>query len=357
MIAAAPNHRVRAEESRRMKCARFSNLWCTGMLLVAFFLHQSMVFGQTASLDQARKEGEVVLYSTITVSAFDLLNRTLKEKYPFLNVRHIRLGPSQQLARIIQEYRASQFQVDVVYNNLLHLLYLKDAGVLGKYESPESKFMMKEAIDPDSCWIGGDIDILVTGFNAKMISRNEVPVSYDKYLESKYKGQMAINTNNPYGLVGMVSLRGEEQAIGYLKRLAQQSLRPVQGFTHMTNLMAAGEYPLALFGQVTKFEEMKEKGAPVDWLPGSPSFSTVGAYAVTRNAPHPAAARLLVDFFLSAQGQDMLSRTGKLPMRRGVSSHSKNIDRLLESGSLHTIKLARGFDKYAKIYRELIELR
>ena len=340
-----------------MKRVRLSNLWRVGMLVVAFSSHQSIVLGQTTSIEQARKEGEVVLYSTITVSAFDLLNRTLKEKYPFLNVRHIRLGPSQQLARIIQEYRANQIQVDVVYNNLLHLIYLKDAGVLGKYESPENRFMMKEAIDPDNSWIGGDIDILVTGFNTKLLSKSEVPLSYDKYLDPKYMGQMAINTNNPYGLVGMVSLRGEEQGIAYLKKLAQQNLRPVQGFTHMTNLLAAGEYPLALFGQVTKFDEMKEKGAPVDWAPGSPSFSTIGAYAVTRNSPHPAAARLLVDFFLSAQGQEVLARTGKLPMRRGVSSHSKNIDKLLESGSLHAIKLARGFDKYAKIYRELIELR
>jgi iron(III) transport system substrate-binding protein len=125
----------------------------------------------------------------------------------------------------------------------------------------------------------------------------------------------------------------------------------------MANLLAAGEYPIALMSQVTKIEELKEKGAPVDWVPNTPNFSTVGAYALSRNPSHPAGARLVIDFVLSEQGQKVLGRTGKLPMRRGVPTQSKNIDKLLESGNLHPIKNAKGFERYAKIYRELIERR
>jgi iron(III) transport system substrate-binding protein len=246
---------------------------------------------------------------------------------------------------------------DVIYNNLLHLIYLKENGVLGKYESLENKFLMQEAIDSDGFWVGGDIDVLVTGFNTRLISRNDVPTTYDGFLNGRLKGQMAINTNNPYALVGMASLRGEEQGIAYMRKLAQQNLRPVQGFTHMANLLAAGEYPIALLSQVTKIEEMKEKGAPVDWASSSPNFSTVGAYALSRTPPDPAGARLFIDFVLSEQGQRVLGRAGKLPMRRGLPTQSKSIDKLLESGNLHPIKDAKGLEKYAKIYRDLIERR
>ena len=316
-----------------------------------------LAHGQAAQLEQARKEGEVVFYSTITVGAFNELNMAVKEKYPFLNVRHIRLGPAQQLAKIMQEQRAGQVLADVVYNNLLHLIFLKENNALTKYESLENKFLIKQAIDPDGFWVGGDIDVLVTGFNTKSISRAEIPTSYDGFLDGKFKGQMAINTNNPYALVGMVSLRGEELGIAYVKKLAQQSLRPVQGFNHMANLLAAGEYPIALMSQVTKIEELKEKGAPVDWASNTPNFSTVGAYALSRSPAHPASARLFIDFVLSEQGQRVLGRSGKLPMRQGVPTLSKSIDRLLESGNLHPIKDAKGLEKYAKIYRELIERR
>ena len=327
------------------------------LLLAVIWFPSPSAYGQPYGLEQARKEREVILYSTITVSAFDQLSKALREKYPFMTVHHMRLGPAQQLARIMQEQRSGQLLADVVYNNLLHLIYLKEAGVLGKYQSSENKFLMKEAIDPDGFWVGGDIDVLVTGFNTGMISRKDVPTTYDGLLDGKLKGQMAINVNNPYALVGMASLRGEDQGIAYMKKLVQQNLRPVQGFTHMANLLAAGEYPIALFSQVTKIEEMKEKGAPVDWGSNAPDFSTVGAYGLSRNPSHPAGARLLVDFVLSDQGQRILGRTGKLPMRRGVPTQFKSIDKLLESGNLHPIKDAKGFEKYAKIYRELIERR
>jgi iron(III) transport system substrate-binding protein len=329
----------------------------TSLLFVTLIASPVIAIGQTTNVEQARKEGEVVLYSTITVGAFNELNKAIKEKFPFLNVRHIRLGPAQQLAKIMQEQRAGHFLADVVYNNLLHLIYLKENGVIGKYESAENKFLMKEAIDSDGFWVGGDIDVLVTGFNTRMISRRDVPTTYDGFLDGKLKGQMAINSNNPYALVGMTSLRGEEQGIAYMKKLAQQSLRPVQGFSHMANLLAAGEYPIALMSQVTKIEEMKEKGAPVDWASNTPNFSTVGAYALSRTPAHPGGARLFIDFVLSEQGQKALGLTGKLPMRRGVSTSSKSIDKLLESGNLHAIKDAKNLEKYAKIYRELIEQR
>lgn len=327
------------------------------LVVGALMISPTVAIGQSSNLEQARKEGEVVLYSTITVSAFNELNKAIKEKYPFLNVRHVRLGPAQQLARIMQEQRSGHSLVDVVYNNLLHLIYLKENGILGKYESSENKFLMKEAIDPDGFWVGGDLDVLVTGFNSRMIPRRDVPATYDAFLDGRLKGQMAINVNNPYALVGMVSLRGDEQGVAYMRKLAQQSPRPVQGFTHMVNLLAAGEYPIALMSQVTKIEEMKEKGAPVDWVSNTPNFSTVGAYAISRTPPHPAGARLFIDFVLSEQGQKVLGHTGKLPMRRGVPTFSKSIDKLLESGNLHAIKDARGLEKYAKIYRELIEQR
>ena len=95
----------------------------SSLLSAILILWPAIAIGQNSNLEQARKEGEVVLYSTITVGAFNELNKAIKEKYPFLNVRHIRLGPAQQLAKIMQEQRAGHFLADVAYNNLLHLIY------------------------------------------------------------------------------------------------------------------------------------------------------------------------------------------------------------------------------------------
>jgi hypothetical protein len=111
-----------------MKRGSFIKLPLSWLLFAVIWFPPTSANGQTDSVEQARKEGEVILYSTITVGAFDQLSKALKEKYPFMTVRHIRLGPAQQLARIMQEQRSGQFLADVVYNNLLHLIYLKKSG-------------------------------------------------------------------------------------------------------------------------------------------------------------------------------------------------------------------------------------
>jgi hypothetical protein len=68
----------------------------------------------------------------------------------------------------------------------------------------------------------------------------------------------------PYPLIGMMELMGSQKGSGYMKQLGQQGLRPVDGYTHMTNLLAAGEFPLAIFTQVSKLEAMKKKLAQAD---------------------------------------------------------------------------------------------
>jgi iron(III) transport system substrate-binding protein len=168
---------------------------------------------------------------------------------------------------------------------------------------------------------------------------------------------MAINIGNPYALVGMVGLRGEEQGRAFVKKLEPQNLRPVEGFTHLTNLLAAGEYPFTIFMQASKIEDMKKKGAPIDWLPASPALATISAVAMVKNPSNPAAARLLVDFFLSPEGQQALMKAGKIPLRKGVKTLAKNIDELLASGNFHVIKPQGEYSDSMKLYRQLLGMK
>ena len=43
-------------------------------------------------IEQAKKEGEAVLYTTMPVGQFQIFNQAAKEKYPSLNIRHVRIN-------------------------------------------------------------------------------------------------------------------------------------------------------------------------------------------------------------------------------------------------------------------------
>jgi iron(III) transport system substrate-binding protein len=329
----------------------------TLVLAVALFL-PFRAFPQTPSLvEQARKEGEVVIYTTMPVTLFEVFQKAAKEKYPFLNIQHIYLSSSRQVARVMLEHRSGKIQADVLGNSLEGIFYYKEQKLLGRYESPEAKAMVEGAADPERLWFGMTTDFLITAFNTRMLPRAKAPKNYDDYLNPEFKGQMAINSGVPYALIGMAGLRGDEPGRAYVKKLEQQNLRPVEGFTHMTNLLAAGEYPLAIFMQASKIEDMKKKGGPVEWLPAAPTFATLSAVALVQNASHPAAARLLIDFFLSPEGQQALVKAGKIPLRKGVKTPAKNIDELLASGNIHVIKPQGEYSDSMKLYRQLLGMK
>lgn len=328
------------------------------LLLLAFVLAPASALAQTADLlSQAKKEGEVILYTTMTVGDFQHFNKAAKEKYPFLNIRHVYLSSARQTARVMQEFRAGRVQADVLGNSPEPLLYMKQQGVLGVYRSPETANLLKGAWDPEGYWSGMTTDLLVTGFNPKLMAKSAAPKNYDEYLRPQFKSQIAVNRGVPYPLTGMVSLRGEEQGVGYFKRLAQQDLRLVEGYTHTVNLMAAGEYPITGFMQVSKLDAMKRKEAPVDWLPSTTTLATISTVALVKNPIHPAAAQLLIDFYLSPEGQRALATAGKIPLRRGIKGPSKEIDQLMESGQLHVILPEGGYDRYMKIYNDQLGIR
>ncbi|MGH7782499.1 MAG: ABC transporter substrate-binding protein, partial [Candidatus Binatia bacterium] len=182
------------------------------LLLLLANLWATFAFAQSADLiNQAKKEGEVILYTTMTVRDFEAFNKAAKEKYPFLNIRHVYLSSARQAARVMQEYRAGRVQADVLGNSPETLVYFKQQGVIGPYRSPETKNLLKDTWDAAGYWSGITTDLLVTGFNPKMIAKAAVPKSYDDYLKPQFKGQLAVNRGVPYPLTGMISLRGEEQ--------------------------------------------------------------------------------------------------------------------------------------------------
>ena len=323
--------------------------------IIALFL--LFVFGSarvvaSADLELARKEGEVVLYTTMVVSDFQVFQKALAKKYPFLKVNHVRLGASTLVARAVAEFRAGKQLTDVYGVTPDSMNYMREQGILAPYTSPETKFLHKGFVDPQGFWSGINTDVLVTGVNTAQLNIKRAPRSYADYLKPEYKGQMAfhIGTNNP--LIGMSEIYGEEKALAYMRSFAKQDLIQHNGYTKISQLLAAGEFPLVPFMQVTKLEKIRERGGPVDWLPLDPSFATVSSVAVSKNAPHPNAARLLVDFYLSEEGQKALREIDKIPLRRGVDPDSKRVAELIAQ-SPHVIKYEGDAGKYIKQFNEI----
>src|SRR5262245_23497154 len=74
---------------------RDSTVWFAPMLvlLVSFAALSGRALPISQDIiEQAKKEGESVLDTTMPVGEFQIFNQAAKEKYPFLNIRRVRIN-------------------------------------------------------------------------------------------------------------------------------------------------------------------------------------------------------------------------------------------------------------------------
>jgi len=99
------------------------------------------------------------------------------------------------------------------------------------------------------------------------------------------------------------------------------TLDPVfhKGHTLIAQLLAAGEFSLAIV-YPHRVESMKKQGAPIEWVPTTkPIIAEMGPVGIASKAPNPNSAKVLVDFILSREGQQLLRAAGRIVPRRDVT--------------------------------------
>jgi iron(III) transport system substrate-binding protein len=113
--------------------------------------------------------------------------------------------------------------------------------------------------------------------------------------------------------------------------------------------VASGEVPLALTVYNYKAEQMKNKGAPIDWFTIAPAIARPNGVAVARRAPHPNAAVLFFDFLISDAQQILLARD--------YVPTSKKVDTKLNKMPIKFVDpklMLDEKDKWSKLYEDII---
>jgi len=119
----------------------------------------------------------------------------------------------------------------------------------------------------------------------------------------------------------------------------------------VTNLLAAGEFPLVLNTYLHNVEDIKRKGAPVDWTVQDPVFTKFQPLGIGAKAQHPNAAKLFADFMLSEEGQKVIASFGRVPTRRGVTTDIQGLDKL--NYVIDEIGAGDDFNKNYDLFRSL----
>jgi iron(III) transport system substrate-binding protein len=257
-------------------------------------------------VDAAKKEGVVVLYAGghTREGATDVAQQ-FEKKYG-IKVEFTRKGTGEVAKMVEAERQTGNARGDVisVSDRGLTIRWGKD-GVLAKHQVPNAASLPKDIQDPAGFAVSYTLTPLGIMYNPRNVAAAELPKKWSDLLEPRWKGRI-VHADPSYSGTSLTFANALTRAFGpkYYQDLGKNRLLAVQSALAVPQMVLSGEALLGIPAIEALIAVAKEKGEPLGMI--YPQDGVVGSgsdLAILAKAPHPNAARLLVNFHLSDEMQ------------------------------------------------------
>ncbi|MEP6657070.1 MAG: extracellular solute-binding protein [Betaproteobacteria bacterium] len=251
--------------------------------------------------------------------------------------------------RTITEAQARRNTVDVVETNGPELEMITREKLFSEFYSPHVADLPPYAIPAHRQWVSDRMNFFVVAFNTAKVKKEELPKTYEGFLDPRWKGRLGIEATDSEWLAAIVKQWGEERGMSYFRKLADMKPDMRKGHVLLAELISAGEVPVGLTVYNANAESMKRRGGPIDWVAVEPVIARPQGIGVAKNAPHPHAALLFADFVLSQEGQELFNSLGRVPSSLKVKSNLNNFKYTMADPAI----ILDENDKWEKIWNDL----
>jgi iron(III) transport system substrate-binding protein len=275
-------------------------------------------------LAAAKREGEVRLWGDQEITHPDIV-AAFSRAYPYIKVVTVSGRVGDLMPRIIAERRAGKYLADL-YSGGLGGRAFYDFMRAGVLDPIKPTLILSEVVD-GSKWVNGEhhyadsekqfifmYEGSVAGvglhYNTSLVDIKEFK-SYWDLLKPSWKGKILLFERPGTGSPSMVRFYHNPQlGPDFLRRLVtEMDLVISQDRRQSSDWLASGKFPICIDCGDT--DRAKKQGLPVDEFShdnlkeAGNEISTSGnsGLALIGNAPHPNAARVFINWFLSREGQ------------------------------------------------------
>lgn len=315
----------------------------------------------------ARKEGEITWYSTS--SADDVIrpmDDAFMKKYPFIKVNYITITSAQFIQRAQAEKQARSVRVDVAAVGAID--QLSGTGLLQKFSSPVLADFPKSYVDPRGEWAAYWVGWQGIAWNTKLVSEAEAPKTWEDLanLPAKFKGKIAwpasAESGGPRVITHLRQIWGEERALAWAKKMAELDVRTSSASgTALLDQVAVGEYAFNFGATMHILAKNVSQGQPLYGVNPNPAIVRTSGIGIMKDAPHPHAAILFVDFVTAADGGQVIMRNvlynpanpklDPLPAALWASARAQKIPEAELSGDQERSMLAKTNEIFKTYFR------
>jgi len=308
------------------------------LLLVLFLAPDAYSAGQAAQpsapaakalLEKAKAEGKASFYANIT--AIEPVLEDFNKKYG-VKGEYTRISTAKFVATAITEHQAGKLLADVLQAPIPIMDILKDKGILAAYKSPAASGYPEWTRKDDKIQIFG-IEYVALIYNKELVKPGDVPKRYEDLADPKWRGKIVMAEPSTHAttiswLVGLKEqvMKSEEAWMKFLRGLAANKPMFVSSFSPTPAPVESGEKLIAI--SMPKYILTKAP-APLEWARvEQPLMGTPRGMALTSSAPHPNAAKLFMDYWLSSDAMKILAgEVGEYVLHPGIFPPIAGIDK------------------------------
>ena len=278
---------------------------------------------EKALYDAARKEGKLTWYTAQFDQALATkIGNAFTQKFPGIQVNVIKATAQVGFQRLLQDIKAGQIQSDVYSTtDMSQFVYLKDKGELVKYVPEAEKKIVPafQNIDPDGYYHVTAAGLVAINYNKEKVKEADAPKNWTDLIDPKWAGQVAIGDPNYSGMVGVWTV-AMAKLYGWDFFTKLNAVKPLIGrsIDDTVTMLNAGERSVGA-GDPASTLRSAAKGNPLGVIyPTDGAVAIVMPSGIIKNSSSPNAAKLYMEFLLSAESAKLVSDNFEQSLRPDV---------------------------------------
>ncbi|WP_449308717.1 ABC transporter substrate-binding protein [Pseudochelatococcus sp. B33] len=273
----------------------------------------------------AEKEGTVVWYTNQRAQGIEPLLQKFREAYPKIQTEAVRITSNAMMERFVTEYNAGRHLADVVitFSDDRLIDGLKEDW-MAEWSPPELPNFPPEYNQENKLFTLSHAREAIV-WNKNLVAEDDAPKEWSDLFDPKWKGKVGLNPVwRAIPVLQVVAYWEDRLKLGdTAQKLKANDVFFFEGSGGVIQALIRGDIQVAEITDST-LNPLLEDGAPFGvHYPASGTTTSASVSFVAKNAPHPNAARVFMNWLMTEEGQLHMQNDLALPVtRNGMPSLS-----------------------------------